>query len=74
MSDIVAEPFWVDLILENPLDAEVFLSDLTLGVQGSSSEISVDDVEIEVVKEVILTPKQTIKVQSILRTPITQNS
>ncbi|KAF8973873.1 ER-golgi trafficking TRAPP I complex 85 kDa subunit-domain-containing protein [Flammula alnicola] len=52
--------FWIDLIMQNPLDAEINLSNVTLIVQETqlSGSDSIDDfVEIEVIKEVTLAPK-----------------
>jgi len=54
----ILELFWVDVTFQNPLDAEVSLSDITLVVDGPSPE----EVEIEVVKELLLAPKQTVQV------------
>ena len=50
----------MDLVLQNPLDAEVNLSNLTLIVQASDS--TDDLVEIEVIKEVTLGAKEIISV------------
>ncbi|KAF8167761.1 ER-golgi trafficking TRAPP I complex 85 kDa subunit-domain-containing protein [Crassisporium funariophilum] len=61
--------FWVDLVLRNPLDAEVNLSNLTLAVQEllASSEGPEDFIEVEVIKEVTLGPKETLTVPISLR-------
>ncbi|KAF9475629.1 hypothetical protein BDN70DRAFT_883515 [Pholiota conissans] len=59
------ELFWVDLIMKNPLDAEVRLSNVTLVVTvvGDSSTYSFDDdAQVEVIKEVILGPKASVLV------------
>jgi hypothetical protein len=57
--------FWVDLIMKNPLDAEVSLSNVTVVVQEKSpsegSTVS-DFVEVETIKEVTLGPKATASV------------
>jgi trafficking protein particle complex subunit 8 len=50
----VPELFWVDLVLQNPLDTEVNLSNLTLIVQASHSDPTDDSVEVEIIKEVTL--------------------
>jgi trafficking protein particle complex subunit 8 len=56
---ICPELFWVDLVLENPLDTEVNLSNITLIVQASHSDATDDSVEVEIIKEVILEAKET---------------
>ncbi|KAA1467917.1 hypothetical protein DENSPDRAFT_856966 [Dentipellis sp. KUC8613] len=56
----VNEHFWVELSLHNPLDVEVNLSNLTLVVQDSqSSDTSMDFLEVEVVDDIILSPKES---------------
>ncbi|KAF9056514.1 ER-golgi trafficking TRAPP I complex 85 kDa subunit-domain-containing protein [Panaeolus papilionaceus] len=54
------ELFWVDLVLYNPLDAEITLSNLTVVVQqGKQNDYTpVDFVEVEVLKEIVLPPRQ----------------
>ncbi|KDR85341.1 hypothetical protein GALMADRAFT_234163 [Galerina marginata CBS 339.88] len=64
------ELFWVDLIMQNPLDAEISLSNVTLMVQGpdSSNSSPVEDfIEVEVIKEVTLGPKELISVPISLK-------
>lgn len=55
-----SELFWVDLVLYNPLDAEITLSNLTVVVQqGKQNDYTpVDFVEVEVLKEIVLPPRQ----------------
>ncbi|KAF4623241.1 hypothetical protein D9613_002112 [Agrocybe pediades] len=61
--------FWVNLVMRNPLDAEVNLSDITLLVQEVGMEsISGDElVEVEIIKEVIMAPKESISVPISLK-------
>ncbi|PPQ67072.1 hypothetical protein CVT25_005673 [Psilocybe cyanescens] len=63
------ELFWVDLIMHNPLDAEINLSNVTLVVEATTvaSEPAEDFVEVEIIKEVILSAKGTITVPISLR-------
>jgi hypothetical protein len=56
---ILPELFWVDLVLQNPLDTEVNLSNLTLIVQTSHTDSTYDSVEVEIIKEVTLGAKET---------------
>lgn len=64
------ELFWMDLCMQNPLDAEVNLTNVTLVITESGStasespdDIEVDDyVEVEVIKNVILGPKASTSV------------
>ena len=55
------EAFWVDLVVHNPFNAEVNLSDLTVVVTGlpSDSEWTPDLVDVEVLDDIILDPKET---------------
>lgn len=53
------EMFWVDLVLQNPLDTEVNLSNLTVIVQTSHTDSTEDSVEVEIIKEVTLGAKET---------------
>jgi hypothetical protein len=54
------EYFWVDLALSNPLAAEVNLSNVTLVVETKhAGEAEEPLVDIEVVQEVVLSPKET---------------
>ncbi|KAJ7596891.1 ER-golgi trafficking TRAPP I complex 85 kDa subunit-domain-containing protein [Mycena floridula] len=58
----VDETFWVDLVLRNPLNVEVNLTNLTVVVQDSSvdgSSSSTSFVEVEVVDDVMLGAKET---------------
>jgi hypothetical protein len=58
----ITEPFWIDLVLRNPLDAEVNLANMTVVLQQSSvQECSSADgfVEVEVVDNVVLAPKES---------------
>ena len=56
-----AEAFWVDLVVHNPFNAEVNLSDLTIIVTGHSAgrEWTQDLVDVEVLGEIVLDPKET---------------
>ena len=65
-ANIIVELFWVDLVVQNPLDAVINLSNVTLVVQESdpSSSARVEDlVEVEVIKEVTIGPKEAITVR-----------
>ncbi|KAJ7103664.1 ER-golgi trafficking TRAPP I complex 85 kDa subunit-domain-containing protein [Mycena belliarum] len=58
----VNETFYVDLVLRNPLDAEVNLSNVTVVVQDSNSEnasTSQSALDVEVIENVILGPRQS---------------
>ncbi|KAJ7706314.1 ER-golgi trafficking TRAPP I complex 85 kDa subunit-domain-containing protein [Mycena rosella] len=58
----VDETFYVDLVLRNPLDAEVNLSNVTVVVQDSHSETastSQSFLEVEVVEDVTLGPRES---------------
>ena len=55
----------MDLVLQNPLDTEVNLSNLTLIVQASHSDSTCDSVEVEVIKDVVLGAKETSSVSWI---------
>lgn len=56
---ILLELFWVDLVLQNPLDTEVNLTNLTVIVQTSHTDSTEDCVEVETIKEVTLGAKET---------------
>lgn len=60
---IVGETFWVDLVIRNPLDAELNLANLTLVVQdihGSQPEGDSDPlVDVDIIEDVVLTPRET---------------
>ncbi|KAG6841941.1 hypothetical protein C0991_005121 [Blastosporella zonata] len=54
---LVNEAFWVDLVIRNPLDTEVNLSNLTVTVQESNLKqpsASTSFVEVEVVDDIVL--------------------
>ncbi|TEB39007.1 hypothetical protein FA13DRAFT_1724958 [Coprinellus micaceus] len=54
------ELLWVDLVLTNPLVAEVNLSNVTLVVDRSNGDASEElTVDIEIIQEVIMSPKET---------------
>ncbi|TFK77235.1 hypothetical protein BDN72DRAFT_755266 [Pluteus cervinus] len=58
---MVDEPFWVDLVLQNPLETEVVLSNLTLTVEeqdATSLENPLDYVEVEVLNDIVLGPRE----------------
>ncbi|KAL1737123.1 ER-golgi trafficking TRAPP I complex 85 kDa subunit-domain-containing protein [Schizophyllum commune] len=52
---IVAETFWVDVALRNPLEADVFLNNLTLKL----ADEDVGGVDIEVLDDIQLGPRET---------------
>ncbi|KAJ8702429.1 hypothetical protein PTI98_001141 [Pleurotus ostreatus] len=60
----VNETFWVDVVIENPLDAEISLSNLSITAQDSANQDSANHIEAEVVTEIILAPleNQTIPI------------
>lgn len=55
----VGERFWVDVVLRNPLDTDLFLSDVTLKLRevGKGDE-SPEGVEVEVVPQISLNAKE----------------
>jgi trafficking protein particle complex subunit 8 len=58
----LSETFWVDVVLENPLDTEVNLSEVTVFVEElhSNEWISVkDSTQSEIIEDIILGPKET---------------
>ncbi|KAH9064332.1 ER-golgi trafficking TRAPP I complex 85 kDa subunit-domain-containing protein [Lactarius vividus] len=57
----VNEAFWVDLVVHNPFDSEVSLSDLTVVVAGppDSLDWTPDLVDVEVLDEIVLDPRET---------------
>lgn len=63
---LLPELFWMDLIIRNPLDAEINLSNVTLLVKENvSNPASTDDfIEVEVVKEVTIGPQSSILVRA----------
>jgi hypothetical protein len=53
----ITENFWVDLVLRNPLDVDVNLSNLTVTVQASDSNPASDaseSLEVEVIDDIHL--------------------
>jgi len=60
-AEMYVEPFWVDLVVHNPFNTEVHLSNLTLVVTGlpTSSEWDSDFVDVEILDEIVLDPKET---------------
>ncbi|KAF5375128.1 hypothetical protein D9758_000414 [Tetrapyrgos nigripes] len=57
----VNETFWVELAVHNPLEVEVTLSNLTIGIRESSSDdpsSSKSFVEVEIVDTVVLGPRE----------------
>ncbi|KDQ63410.1 hypothetical protein JAAARDRAFT_169218 [Jaapia argillacea MUCL 33604] len=69
------EVFWVDLVLENPLDVELTLTNLTITVhdaKSSNTDSSSDFVEVEVLDEIVLNPREsrTIPISVKCRQPI----
>ncbi|KIM47871.1 hypothetical protein M413DRAFT_211893 [Hebeloma cylindrosporum] len=65
----MCELFWMDLIMQNPLDAEINLSNVTLVVnENLSNPASADDfIEVEVIKEVTIGPQASISVPISLK-------
>lgn len=63
LNSTLAETFWVDLVVRNPLDAELNLVNLTLvvrDVNGSQPEDQSDPlVDVEVVEDVVLAPRES---------------
>ncbi|KAI0715153.1 ER-golgi trafficking TRAPP I complex 85 kDa subunit-domain-containing protein [Earliella scabrosa] len=58
----VDETFWVDLVVRNPLEVDVTLSNLTVTVRETSSkdvDTTQDFVEVEVIEDVTLGPRDT---------------
>ncbi|KAG6819496.1 hypothetical protein H0H93_011310 [Arthromyces matolae] len=57
----VNEVFWIDLVLRNPLDTEVNLANLTLIVQEANENTPTSSpfVEVGVIKEIVLSGKET---------------
>jgi hypothetical protein len=55
------EAFWLDLVVHNPFNSEVNLSDVTVVVTGlpSGPEWTSDLVDVEVLDDIILDPKET---------------
>jgi len=62
---LLLELFWMDLIMQNPLDAEISLSNVTLVVNENwSNSASADDfIEVEVIKDVTIGPQSSISVR-----------
>lgn len=57
----ITEPFCVDLVLRNPLDAEVNLANFTVVVRDSTSDdpsSSKGFLEVEVVDDIVLNPRE----------------
>jgi len=52
----LVEQFWVDIMLKNPLDVEITLSDLTVRVESSNTD---DDIVVETIDEILLRPKES---------------
>lgn len=64
-----SELFWMDLVMQNPLDAEINLTNVTLVVTAtdpSTSALPDDFVEVEIIKEITLGPKASISVSSTI--------
>jgi hypothetical protein len=56
------ELFWMDLIMENPLDAEINVSNVTLVVNENLASAG-DFLEVEVIKDVTLGPHASTSVR-----------
>lgn len=58
----MSETFWVDLVVRNPLDAELNLANLTLvvrDVNGSHPEDESDPlVDVDIIEDVVLAPQE----------------
>jgi hypothetical protein len=56
-----AEQFWVDLVVHNPFNAEVNISNLTVVFTGlsASSEWTPDLVDVDILDEIVLGSKET---------------
>jgi hypothetical protein len=65
------ETFWVDLVVRNPLDAELNLANLTLvvrDVNGTQPEGESDPlVDVDVIEDVVLAPRESRIVSLIFR-------
>jgi trafficking protein particle complex subunit 8 len=61
------ETFWIDVVLRNPLDADVNLSNLTVAVERKiKEEGSIETfVGVEVIDEILLSPGETQTVGTI---------
>jgi trafficking protein particle complex subunit 8 len=58
----ITETFWIDLVLRNPLDAEVNLSNVTVILQESNARDSSSTngfVDVELVDNVVLAPRES---------------
>ncbi|KAF9462100.1 ER-golgi trafficking TRAPP I complex 85 kDa subunit-domain-containing protein [Collybia nuda] len=56
---LVNDVFWVDLVLQNPLDTEVNLSNVTILVQTSNTGPSQEDfLEVGIIDDVVLSAKE----------------
>jgi hypothetical protein len=65
---ITPEVFWVDLVLRNPLDTEINLSNVTVSIQASNASSSTQDIlEVEIIEDVLLAPNEsrTVRVQEL---------
>jgi len=60
---LASETFWIDLVVRNPLDAELSLANLTLVVRhvdGSRPESESDPlVDVDIIEDVVLAPQET---------------
>jgi hypothetical protein len=68
----ITETFWIDLFLRNPLDAEVNLSNVTVFLEESDARDSSSTsafVEVELVENVVLAPKESLTVRRCQGTP-----
>ena len=61
LAEKYVEAFWVDLVIHNPFNTEVNLSELTVIATGlsSGSEWRPELVDVEALDEIILDPKET---------------
>lgn len=57
-TDPNAETFWIDLLIQNPLDSEVSLSNLSVAVKSSDSS-PLNDVDVETIAEITLAASET---------------
>ena len=67
MTESYVEAFWVDLVVHNPFDSEVNLSDLKVIVTGppNSPDLDPDLVDVEMLDEIVLDPRETRTVSAV---------
>lgn len=65
------ERFWVDVVVENPLNAEITLSEFTVAVEDDTG--SSTDIDVEVVESFRLLPKENLKVRQHIQLSSTRS-